>query len=88
MSLWSKITQGLGIGIQMAAPVLPLVNPVAAAALKVAETVVLASVNPTPEKAIEAAFNTLGVPLQGYERTVLANLSVRVAEQFKSGTHE
>lgn len=84
-SLWQKITQGLGIGIQMAAPVVPLVNPAAAAAIKITEAVVLAATNPTPEKAIILSFNSLGVRLSNAELYMLAEVSRRVAERLKHG---
>lgn len=81
-SLWQKITQGLGIGIQMAAPVAPILNTTAAAALKITEAVVLAATNPTPEKALILSFNSLGIPLSNAEVHILGGLAVKVKEKL------
>lgn len=85
MGIWSKIAQGMKIGVQMAAPVVPLVNPAAAAVLQLVEVVVGAATDPTPEKAIALSFQTLGVPLVNYEAHVLADIALRVKAKLSAG---
>lgn len=80
MGFWQKLAQGIGIGVQMTAPVAPIVGGIELqATLKVIEAVLAGTqAAKQPEKAIEAAFQALGVTLQSYELLILASLAQRV----------